>query len=373
MLEPGSVGELQEIVRTCDRVLPRGGGSKPALSTPGAGFTAVDMTRLAGVVEYEPGEFTFTAQAGTRVTEVQTLLRTHGQYLPFDPLLAGRGATLGGTVAAGAAGPGRYRYGGVRDFLLGVRFVDGQGELVRSGGKVVKNAAGFDISKLMTGSLGQLGLLVELSFKVFPEPPAYATLRIDCPSLTDALERLVRLYGSQLDLDALDLIPKPTGATLWVRLGGLAEALPARVARVQALAGGEPASAAEDTAAWQAARELAWVPAGWVLVKVPLTPARIPALEAALAGPVPASGAAAAWSIFAPTSILRHYSAGGQVAWVALPGAPGVLDGLLAGQGLAGLVLLGPPGQSRLGARIGEVFARRVKTALDPAGRFPEV
>ena len=106
------------------------------------------------------------------------MLAEHGQYLPFDPPLAAAGATLGGTVAAGLSGPGRYRYGGVRDFVLGVRFVDGMGNLVRGGGKVVKNAAGFDFPKLMVGSLGRLGVLAELSFKVFPQPPAFATLAV---------------------------------------------------------------------------------------------------------------------------------------------------------------------------------------------------
>jgi glycolate oxidase FAD binding subunit len=94
---------------------------------------------------YEPGEFTFTALAGTPVGEVKQLLAEQGQYLPFDPLLVERGATLGGVVAAGTAGPGRYRYGGVRDLLMGVRFVDGLGRLVGGGGQVVKESAGVDV------------------------------------------------------------------------------------------------------------------------------------------------------------------------------------------------------------------------------------
>ena len=143
---------------------------------------------LSGVLEYEPGEYVFTALAGTPVAQVEAMLAEHGQYLPFDPLWPARGATLGGTVAANTAGPGRNRYGGVRDFLIGVRFIDGRGELVRGGGKVVKNAAGFDLPKLMVGSLGAFGLLVELSFKVFPQPEAFATLEIECGSLDAALQ-----------------------------------------------------------------------------------------------------------------------------------------------------------------------------------------
>ena len=131
------------------------------------------------------------------------MLAEHGQYLPFDPLLAEAGATLGGTVAAGANGPGRYRYGGLRDFILGVRYVDGEGQIVYAGGKVVKNAAGFDIPKFMVGSLGQFGALVEMTFKVFPKPEAYATLRLECASVVDGANAIIRLTGQPLDLDAV--------------------------------------------------------------------------------------------------------------------------------------------------------------------------
>src|SRR6185295_2272695 len=136
---PASPEEAQEAVRACPRLLPRGGASKPALSTPDEGVASLELSGLRGVLEYEPGEFTFTALAGTPVGEVDALLAGQGQYLPFDPILAQRGATLGGTVGAGANGPGRQRYGGLRDFLLGVRFVNGEGKLVRGGARVVKN------------------------------------------------------------------------------------------------------------------------------------------------------------------------------------------------------------------------------------------
>jgi glycolate oxidase FAD binding subunit len=207
-----TIEAIQSTIREGGPLLARGGGTKPALSTPANGATVLDVSGLAGVLEYEPGEFTFTALAGTRVADVQALLREQGQYLPFDPPLAERGATLGGTVAAGLSGPGRYRYGGVRDFILGVRFVDGNGELIRGGGKVVKNAAGFDLPKLMVGSLGQLGVLVELTFKVFPQPPAYTTLSLRCQTLPDAVSVLLRSYTARLDIEALDLEPTSNGA-----------------------------------------------------------------------------------------------------------------------------------------------------------------
>src|SRR5690606_27154197 len=145
-------------VRTHDRLHVRGGGTKTALSRPADGAALLATSGLSGILEYEPGEFTFTARAGTPLSEIERALAENGQYLPFDPPLVKHGAPLGGTIAAGLSGSGRQRCGGVRDFLIGVRFVDGQGQLVRGGGKVVKNAAGFDLPKLLIGSVGRLGV-----------------------------------------------------------------------------------------------------------------------------------------------------------------------------------------------------------------------
>lgn len=353
-----TLGHLQDAVRAHSRLLPRGAGTKPALSTPPPGVTALDLTGLSGLVEYDPGEFTFTALAGTPVADVQALLAEHGQYLPFDPMLAERGATLGGTVASGLSGPGRYRYGGVRDFILGVRWVDGAGQVLHGGGKVVKNAAGFDFPKLMVGSLGRLGVLVEVTFKVFPRPQAYATLRREYPRLEQALEAVYTLYRSQLDLEALDLRPDARSAGLYVRLGGLAEALPARLDRLAALlGGGDILEGGDEAALWRDVRELAWAPQDAALVKVPLTPRRIAALDAAL----DAGGSR------------RRYSGGGQVVWIAWPGPVEALHQVLAAQGLSGLMVFGDPGERGplLGApRSDHAFARRVRAALDAAGRW---
>ena len=355
-MNPTTISELQAIVRKQAQVLPRGGGTKSALSTAHNGATPIDLTSIAGMLEYEPDEFVFTALAGTAVSDVQMQLAEHGQYLPFDPLLVDQGATLGGTIAAGANGPGRYRYGGVRDFLLGIRFLNGAGEMVRAGGKVVKNSAGFDLPKLMVGSLGQLGVLVEVSFKVFPRPEARTTLRLNCATLNDALAVVQRLYTSPLDIDSFDLEPTPAhGMIVWLRLAGLKSALPARIDRVRSTIGGGDV-VDDDQALWQQVRELKWLPPGWSLIKVPVTPKRIPALESAL-----------------PSTALRRYSGGGQVAWIALADRAETLDPVLIAQGLSGLVLIGSTDRPRLGMRGGEAFARRVKQALDPQHRFVEV
>ena len=147
-LTPGSVPELVDAVRSTRRVIAIGAGTKPRLAQVGDEFSRISMTKLAGIIDYEPSEFTFTALAGTPVKTIVAELSQSGQYLPFDPLLADAGATLGGTVASGLSGPGRFRFGGLRDFILGVRFVDGDGRLLRLGGRVVKNAAGFDVPKI---------------------------------------------------------------------------------------------------------------------------------------------------------------------------------------------------------------------------------
>ena len=356
--KPKSIQDVQELTRQTVCLLPRGGGTKPALTHPKEGIEILDMSGVAGILEYEPGEFTFTALAGTSVAEVERILAGQDQFLPFDPLLVEGGATLGGTVAANISGPGRYHYGGVRDFLMGVRFVDSQGQVVHGGGKVVKNAAGFDLPKLMVGSLGGLGVLVELAFKVFPRPEKYATLRIECDHLEQALQVMQQAGSARLEMDALDLQPLPAGYVVWMRLGGLAGALTARLERLKDAVGEcQVVQGTDEAQLWRDVREVAWVPDGWSLVKVPLTPGRIPRLEADLAG----------------KPVLRRYVSGGQLAWLALEEAPQTLDGLLSAQGLSGLVLLGPPGRPRLGVSDRGSFYRRIKTALDPLGRFAEV
>lgn len=353
-VQPVSVAEIQEIVRSAAHLGVRGSGSKPALSTPSAGALLLDLSRLSGLVEYEPAEYTFTAQAGTSVAEIQALLAAEGQYLPFDPPLAGSGATLGGTVAAGVSGPGRVRYGGVRDFLIGVRFVDGQGTLLRGGGKVVKNAAGFDYPKLLVGSLGRLGILTEVTFKVFPEPSAYATLVLACPDLSAALGHVTALNRSKFDINGLDFGLDGSGWTVWLRLGGLATALDERVAALGAQVGQSDLLTGEaDVDFWRDAANLTWLPANAALVKVPVTPGRIPALEEAL-----------------PADAPRRYSVGGNLLWLGWEQPVNELDGLLSARGLSGLVLRGQTEQPWPGRRPAGPFLQRVKAALDPDGKF---
>ncbi|WP_038055862.1 FAD-binding protein [Thermus amyloliquefaciens] len=339
-----SLEEVQNAVRAHPRLRPKGGGSKPALSTPKEGEVLLDLSGLRGILEYTPEEFVFTAYAGTPLMEIEAALRAHGQYLPFHPPLVGQGATLGGTVAAGLSGPMRERFGGLRDFILGVRFVDGEGRLVRGGGKVVKNAAGFPFHRLMVGSLGAFGVMVELSFKVFPYPRATRTLRTGYGTLEEALSALERLRGLPLDLLALDLIPP---ATLEIRLGGFPGSLEGRLRRLQELLGREGEVLLEDEAHWEGVRDLSFLEGSPIWAKVPSRLDLIPILEGLPLGP-------------------RRYMAGGELLYAGLE--PEGLHALRRA-GIPHLVLKGA--EEALFPPPPEAFFRKVKQALDPRGRFP--
>lgn len=364
--EVTTIDELQNLVRTLPQVAVRGGGSKTALTRQESDVTWLDMRPLSGILEYEPGEFTFTALAGTPIATVEAALAEHGQYLPFGPPFAQRGATLGGTVAAGLSGSERYRYGGVRDFLIGLRFVDGQGNLVRGGGKVVKNAAGFDFPKLMVGSLGRLGVLAEVSFKVFPRPSHYATLRAPFPHLAAALQAQQQVADARFDLEAFDIVvhqiaDQPLNFELLARLGGAPNVLMQRLNQVRATIGvGELIdNGSDETNLWQNAREFTWAPPDFALVKVPTTPSRLPALEAALAA----------------AKAQRRYAVGGNLTWIAWPGGVDELHALLTRLNLGGLFVLGGAilrdiAEPRIGLQTGHVLAQRIQQALDPEGRF---
>lgn len=357
-MKPDSIEDLKAVIRGAERLFPRGGQSKSGLLSLASGSEPLDISRLSGIVEYDPSEYTFTSLAGTRVQDVEMSLAEHGQYLPFDPVLSQAGATLGGVVATGLSGPGRYRYGGVRDFLLGVKFLNGEGELVTGGGRVVKNAAGFDLPKLMVGSLGQFGALVELSFKVFPMPESFSTLFAQYHSLEEGLETVCRLTRAPLDLVAVDLLPAEDRVDLLVRLGGKKNSLAARIQRLQKLLGrGESFREEEEALLWRSAREFEWLPANRLLVKVPVSPKQIPTLDKCLDEHL----------------ALRRYSAGANVAWVAWPGKAADIDQILASLDLSGLVVLGATTTPLIGKRTGEEFARRIKKALDPGKKWVEV
>lgn len=323
----------------------RGGGTKDFYGRAPAG-EVFDLRANTGVVAHEPTELVVTVRGGTSLAELEAVLADKGQYLAFEPPHFGPGATVAGCVAAGLSGPRRASMGAVRDFMLGVKLLDGRGEVLKFGGQVMKNVAGYDVSRLVAGSLGTLGIVLEVSLKVLPRPVAEATLRFALDEDT-ALRRLNE-WGGQ---------PLPVSASLWhdgvlhLRLSGAEAAVRAAVDRL----GGERLDAAEANALWTAVREQTAAPfaqaADEVLWRVSL-PSTAPAL--ALGGrQVVEWGGALRW-VVAPAGDLRVRARAAE----------------LGGHACA----------FRGGDRKGEVFQplsaplagihRRLKQAFDPAGIF---
>lgn len=156
----------------------RGGGTKHFYGGPSHG-RPLDMRAVAGISSYEPTELVVTARAGTLLAELEAALGERGQCLPFEPPRFAAGGTVGGMVAAGLSGPSRASVGSVRDHVLGVTLLNGRSEVLTFGGQVAKNVAGYDVSRLVVGSLGVLGIICEVSLKVLPVPRASATLCFD--------------------------------------------------------------------------------------------------------------------------------------------------------------------------------------------------
>ena len=162
-------GRIREAAAAGSMLRLRGGGSKDFYGAVRQG-EVLDTRGYRGIVDYEPTELVLTARAGTPLTEIERALAERGQMLAFEPPHFGSDATLGGAIACGLSGPRRAAAGAARDFVLGVRILDGNGADLAFGGRVMKNVAGYDVARLMTGALGTLGVLLEVSLKVLPRP-----------------------------------------------------------------------------------------------------------------------------------------------------------------------------------------------------------
>ncbi|WP_417603870.1 FAD-binding protein [Primorskyibacter flagellatus] len=205
-MRPQTETELAEVIRTAPGPLAiRGGGTRP-IGVPRAG-DALSVAGLTGVSLYEPGALTLVVKAGTTLAEVEAVLAEENQRLPFEPmdhraLLATDGApTIGGVVAANVSGPRRVQAGACRDSMIGVRYVDGMGNIIKNGGRVMKNVTGYDLVKLMAGSYGTLGVLTEVAFKVLPAPGATATIRADGLDEATAVRAMSAALGSPFEVN----------------------------------------------------------------------------------------------------------------------------------------------------------------------------
>jgi glycolate oxidase FAD binding subunit len=280
----------------------RGGGSKAFYTQPLQG-AVLDTSGLSGIASYEPSELVITAGAGTSLVDLEAALAEKGQCLPFEPphfawsgardgagMADGTGvATVGGMVASGLAGPARASVGGVRDYVLGLELINGQAQHLTFGGQVMKNVAGYDVSRLMVGALGTLGLLTTVSLKVLPVAPAEATLVFEVDQST-ALEQLHRWGGEPLPLNASCWVHDNTDASagardlLFVRLRGAMAAVEAACTRMLRELPGQRMDNIQAQADWTLCRnqQLPFFTAppqpGWDLWRLSL-PQTTPALD----------------------------------------------------------------------------------------------
>jgi glycolate oxidase FAD binding subunit len=195
------VESLQERIRSGRPLRIRGGGTKDWYGQRLEG-DVIDTRAYSGIIDYEPTELVITARCGTPLADIEAALAARGQMLAFEPPHFGAQATLGGAIASGLSGPRRASSGAVRDFVLGCTLLDGKGDVLRFGGQVMKNVAGYDVSRLLAGSLGTLGLLLDVSVKVLPRAPREATLVFEGVNEIDAIRNLNEWAGQPLPISA---------------------------------------------------------------------------------------------------------------------------------------------------------------------------
>jgi glycolate oxidase FAD binding subunit len=371
MQTPNSLSAIQEVIRSYDHVSIIGRGTKrqsiqvvdefnQTTEFPEKPVPWLSLREWSGIVEYNPSEFTITARSGTTLQELDRTLAAHGQYMPFDPPLVDQGATLGGAIASGISGPCRLRYGGMRDFVLNVRFVDGSGKLITAGGKVVKNAAGFDIPKLLVGSWGDLGVLTEVTLKVLPRPHEYRSIKIDCCDLKEAISVVQKLSQSSIEIDGLDI--DETYSVL-VRVGGNSRAAQAAseriVSHIERLRLPH-LTCNKDAELWKSLSDWNWHHPGDMLIRAPITHRKI--LE---------SG-----DTLRNLGIRIRYSVAGNLAWLSLPFSieRATVDAIFHQHKLSGRVLRSPYRvPTILGAWNENSFIQRIRQGVDPITKFVAV
>ena len=248
-----AIAEIRDRIRAANAARTplriRGGGTKDFYGETPSG-EPLDVTGYRGIVSYEPTELVVTARCGTPLAEVEAALAEKGQMLAFEPPAFGESATIGGVVACGLSGPRRASAGAARDFVLGASMIDAEGRALNFGGQVMKNVAGYDVSRLLCGSLGILGLIAEVSLKVLPRPAAERSLSMAMPD-DEAIRRLNE-WGGQ---------PLPISASAWsdgvltLRLSGARAAVDAAESRFARERGAEPIDGERAAAFWEGLRE----------------------------------------------------------------------------------------------------------------------
>ncbi len=279
--EPPSEEGIASVVRSAsaERVTLSivGGGTRAGLGNPIRADRTLSTRRLSGIVTYNPAEMTMSALAGTPLSEIEAALDAKGQMLSFEPMdhrpVFGTSGepTIGGVFAANVSGPRRYVAGAARDSLLGLRFINGRGEVIRAGGRVMKNVTGLDLVKLLAGSHGTLGILTEVTFKVLPSPAAAATVVVSGLNDAEAVAVMAEAMAQPMEVSGAAHLPEsvrgrfiagalPEGAATVLRLEGLADSVALRAQRLsEALARLGPVSqldAAQTKVIWAETRDV---------------------------------------------------------------------------------------------------------------------
>lgn len=405
LLRPDTAQAVRDVVAaaaaTRTPVELRGAGTKGGVGALAPAPVTLELTALAGIVEYQPDELVLTARAGTRVAEIEAVLEQGGQMLAFEP--ADHGATMGGApgrttiggvLAAAVSGPRRLKDGAARDHFIGFEAASGRGELFRAGGKVVKNVTGFDLPKLLAGSWGTLAVLTEVTLKVVPRPRTAATLVVEGLDDGDAARAMSLAVGAPVDVSGAAHLPAwatagcpadlaaGSPATL-LRLEGFGPSVEARrdflSARLGSLGPLRVLDGPQTTSLWRHLRDLGPMQGD----ARPLWRVCVP----------PMNGAAAMHAISAQLDVRAYYDWAGGLAWLSVAAAPGTGSDAVAGilqreaaraGGHATLVRAGSghcPKTAQHAPLAPGVLSlmRQVKAAFDPLGilnpgrLFPEV
>ncbi len=359
----------------------RGGGTRAGLGRPGSADVTLSTSKLTGIVFHAPAEMVIAARAGTPLAHVEAALAQGGQALAFEPmdhraLYGGKGRpTIGAVASANISGPRRIHAGAARDSLIGIRMINGRGEAIKSGGRVMKNVTGLDLVKLVCGAHGTLGLLTEVVFKVLPKAEHTATLVVRDLSDADAGAALSGALGSPFEPTGAAHLPPGIGAArarTLVRIEGFADAVTYRLQALRSLIATrrdtEIVTGPEGDALWASVRDAAFLaePREAAVWRISTAPSQGPALAAAIGGRL--------------TGARWFYDWGGGLIWLAAPSAgdagAAVVRGVLAGVG-GHATLVRAPDETRIAVPVFEPLAEPlmrltagIKAAFDPAGIF---
>lgn len=377
--EAGIAAAVAAAYAAREPIAVEGNGSKRGLLRPVQAARTLSTRALTGITLYRPSELVISARAGTQVPEIEAALAEKGQHLIAEPpdtraiFGAQAPATLGGIVAANLSGPRRIAWGAMRDHVLGIRFVNGAGEVLRSGGRVLKNVTGLDLCKLLAGSYGTLGVMTEITLKVLPAPEAQATIAVRVPDVAAGVRALSAGLGSPYGVSGAAVVPAgaaadgPAETLVFLRIEDFAPSVAYRTERLaRDLAPHGEARVTDDAesrAIWGAIRDARplGAQAGEAVWRVSVRPSAGPGVLAA-AGAIGGRG---------------FLDWGGGLAWVAGPADAAAHGAIAAAAAAAGgtCTLFRAPEALRLAVAVLPeepaplaAIGRRVKAALDPAG-----